>query len=103
MQVTIIEAKEQPIYKREKVRARIAFQGKVPTRNDVIMALGKKMGKEETAISIRSITASYGTQEAVVEAFCYADKAIMAKSEPKHFQKRTEKTAPKKEEAKAAE
>jgi len=103
MQVTIIETREQPTYKRELIRANVGFQGKVPTRNEVIMALAKKTGKKEAVISVRSIIASYGTQEAKIEAFSYADENLLKENEPSHIQKRTEKTKPKTEVKEAAE
>jgi ribosomal protein S24E len=103
MQVTIIETKEQPTYKRELIRANVGFQGKVPTRHEVVMALSKKTGKKEAVISVRTIVASYGTQEAKVEAFSYADEKALKENEPSHIQKRTEKTKPKTEEKELAE
>ena len=101
MQVNIKEQKEQPIYNREVLRASISFQGRMPNRHEVAMALSKKISKSENLISVRKIIGNYGTQDAEVESFVYNDEESLRHHEPGFLTKRTQKSMPKKEAEKA--
>ena len=103
MQVEILETEEQPIYNRKRLVTSIAFQGKVPSRHEVAMAIAKKTESKEDQVSVRMIRASYGAQKARVELFIYDNNNALSANEPAYYAKRTLKTMPKKEEEKSAE
>jgi len=91
MQVKIIEKKEQPILSRTAVKSHIIFDKSTPSSGEVKKSLASELKADENLVVVKEIYTEFGKPEADVNAYVYASKETMKKTEKKpRKQKRLE-------------
>jgi ribosomal protein S24E len=101
MDFKITKDETKPLLKRREVCARLGYDARTPSRNDVRKELAKKLNAKEELVLIKKITPQAGTQAANIEADVYDDEATMNAVELGHVLKRHGIGVEKKEEATA--
>jgi len=77
----IIQEKENILLSRKEINAKIMFDGKTPSRQDVQKELAKTTKAKEEMIIIRKIDTSFGTSTAIVTANIYTDAKMLKETE----------------------
>jgi len=67
----IISKEEQPLLKRTVIKARIAFEGKTPSRQEVRRKLAKALKAKEELLIIKHIYTGFGERSAEIHAALY--------------------------------
>jgi len=98
MEFTILTETENKPLARKEVRARLLFDGPIPSRKKVRQALTKTLSAQENLIIIRKIQPKFGEMSALINVHVYSDQKVLDKVLTASMKKRHE-TA-KKEEAK---
>lgn len=105
MDIEVLKQNKEPLMKRSYFEAKIIFQGKTPSRIDIMKELCKKLSSKDNLTVIRKINTNYGSERAIITGYVYDDEATMKNIENKHILLRhltKEEQTAEKEKAKAA-
>jgi len=84
MDIEVMKQSKEPLMNRVYFEAKIVFQGKTPSRIDIIKDLCKKLSSKDNLTVIRKINNDYGSERAIINGYVYNDEATMKKIENKH-------------------
>ncbi len=98
MEIEILNTNKEPLMKRTAFEAKVVFQGKTPSRPDMIKSLSQKLNSKDTLTIIKKIATNYGSERAVLNGFIYDDEATMKKLEEQYVMLRHLTTTQQKEE-----
>lgn len=106
MDVEVLKKNHEPLMKRSYFEARVVFEGKTPSRLELMKDLCQKLASKNEMTIIRKIITDYGSERALLHGYVYEDSAIMGKIESnfvkmRHLSKAEQKTE--KDKIKAAE
>ena len=96
--VEIIEKKSEVLFSREKVIAKIVFEGATPSVFETKKKLAGSLKAKDGLVVVRKIDTSYGGGKVLVEAYVYNNEKSKDSIEAKHILKKN--TPPKVEEKK---
>lgn len=85
MDIEVLKQDKEPLMKRLHFEAKIVFQGKTPSRIDMMKDLCKKLLSKENLTVIRKIKNDYGSERAIINGYVYEDEATMKNTENKHI------------------
>jgi len=105
MDIEVLKKAGEPLMKRTSFQAKVVFEGKTPSRHDMIKTLCQKLSSKENVTIIRKINTDYGSERAILTGYVYEDETVMNKLENqfvklRHLTKAEQKAE--KEKAKAA-
>lgn len=108
MNLKIKKQEKQPLLSRTEVTAEITFEGKTPSRFEVVQALSKELKSKPELTLVKHIYTEFGATSGDIEAFVYDDKRVMdvlekkirEVKEPKKQEKQEEQAEDKPEEKK---
>ncbi len=105
MDVEVIKKNQEPLMRRHYFEAKIVFEGKTPSRPELMKDLSHKLSSKPEMTIVRKINTDYGSSRAVIKGYVYDDADVMRKIEDdfvlmRHLTKPDQKAA--KEKAKAA-
>ncbi|MEM2121863.1 MAG: hypothetical protein QXU20_04370 [Candidatus Woesearchaeota archaeon] len=83
MEFKILEKRDTRLLKRVYVKAKITFDGKTPSREEVKSELSKFLGVNPNVMIIKKIRKVFGLKEVVVEAHIYDSEDDLKKFEQK--------------------
>ncbi len=83
MNIAIKKNQKNILLLRHDIQARIAFEGKTPSRPDVSKALAEHLKANSEALVVKSIVTRFGERSADVAACLYDSKEAKEKFEPK--------------------
>jgi len=81
MDIEVLKKTGEPLMKRSSFEAKVVFEGRTPSRNDMIKNLCQKLSSKENVTIIRKINTDYGSERAILTGYVYEDEAIMNKLE----------------------
>jgi len=105
MDIEVLKKSNEPLMHRTHFEAKVIFEGKTPSRTDMIKNLCQKLSSKENMTVIRKIATDYGSERALMNGYVYDNEKTMDTLERKfvklrHLSKAEQKAA--KEKAKAA-
>lgn len=105
MDIEVLKKSHEPLMHRTYFEAKIVFEGKTPSRIDILKDLCHKLTSKENMTMVRKIKTDYGSERALITGYVYDDEKKMQMLEReftklRHLSKAEQKTA--KEKAKAA-
>lgn len=77
MDVEILKKDHEPLMSRTRFEAKVVFEGKTPSRLDLMKGLCQKLSSKENVTLIRKIKTDYGSERAVLEGYVYDDEKVM--------------------------
>ena len=80
MKLNISNKFEEPLLARHKITASVEFEKAIPSRNEVINEISKKIDAKPELTVVSSITPSFGARKADVTAYAYKTKEDMMKA-----------------------
>jgi ribosomal protein S24E len=83
MDLEITKKNHEPLMKRTYFEAKIVFEGKTPSRIDMMKNLCSKLGSKENLTVIRKIITDYGSERSNLSGFAYDEEANMNRLESK--------------------
>jgi len=101
METNVLSKKENPLFARTEITAEVKFQGKTPSRKEIMGGIADKIGTKPELIAIRKIEQIFGSKELKITAHIYKTKEEMEKTEPKYIFSRNAGKKGKEAEAKA--
>jgi ribosomal protein S24E len=109
MDFKITKDEKKPLLNRRELSARLGYEARTPSRNDIRKELAKKLNVKEELVVVKRITPEFGARAAKLEIDVYDDEKAMNSIEPGYMIKRhspgekKESAEKKKEEAPKAE
>ena len=105
MDVEVTKKNNEPLMHRSYFEARIVFEGKTPSRVELMKDLSHKLSSKPEMTVVRKITTDYGSERALLNGYVYDDEKILKKLENnaillRHLSKEAQKAE--KEKVKAA-
>ena len=105
MNIEVLGKNHEPLMHRTSFKANVTFEGKTPSRLDIMKDLCAKLSSKENLTIIKRIDTEYGAEKALVSGFVYDDEAKLKALENdfvqlRHLTKAEQKAE--KEKAKAA-
>lgn len=89
MKLTIKDTIEQPLLSRKKIKAEVAFEGAIPSRENIFKELSAKASVKPELLVVYRVGSRYGSQVAKVLAFAYKNKEDLGRIEEAKKFKRT--------------
>lgn len=83
MDLNITKQEKQPLLLRTEIIAEITFEGKTPSRYDLVKMISKKLKIKPELTLVKHIYTEFGSQKANVEAYTYEDAKVMGVLEKK--------------------
>jgi len=83
MDLNITKQEKQPLLSRTEIIAEITFEGKTPSRYDLVKMISKKLKIKPELTLVKHIYTEFGSQKANIEAYTYEDAKIMKVLEKK--------------------
>jgi len=81
MDVEVLKKNHEPLMKRSYFEARIVFEGKTPSRQELMKDLCQKLSSKHEMTVVRKITTDYGSERALLDGYVYDDAVTMTKLE----------------------
>jgi ribosomal protein S24E len=81
MNIDILSKKPEVLLKRNYFEAKLVFEGKTPSRLDIVKDLSHKLGSKSELTAVRKIMTDYGSERAIVSGYYYDDEATFSKLE----------------------
>jgi ribosomal protein S24E len=81
MDIEVLKKVNEPLMKRSSFEAKVVFEGKTPSINDMMKNLCQKLSSKENVTIIRKINTDYGSERAIITGYVYEDEAVMNKLE----------------------
>jgi ribosomal protein S24E len=78
MDIEVLGKDHEPLMNRTSFKAKIIFEGKTPSRLDLIKGLCQKLSSKEDLTLIRKITTDYGSERAILTGYFYDNEKAMA-------------------------
>jgi small subunit ribosomal protein S24e len=105
MDIEILKKNHEPLMHRTHFEAKVVFEGKTPSRRDMMKDLCQKLSSKEGLTVVRKISTDYGSERALLNGYVYDDEKTMNILESqfvklRHLTKEQQKAE--KEKAKAA-
>ena len=75
MNIEILGKNHEPLLHRTGFKATVTFEGKTPSRHEMLKDLCSKLSSKENFTIIRRIDTNYGAEKASVTGFVYDDEA----------------------------
>jgi ribosomal protein S24E len=105
MDIEVLKKNHEPLMHRTYFEAKVVFEGKTPSRIDMIKNLCTKLSSKENMTMIRKINTDYGSERAIMNGYVYEDEKVMNQLERdfvklRHLSKAEQKAS--KEKVKAA-
>jgi ribosomal protein S24E len=83
MDVEVLKKNNEPLMHRSYFEAKIVFEGKTPSRPELMKDLCHKLSSKENMTIIRKINTDYGSERALLNGYVYDDETVMNKLETK--------------------
>ena len=83
MDLNITKQEKQPLLSRTEIIAEITFEGKTPSRYDLVKIISKKLKIKPELTLVKHIYTEFGSQKANVEVYTYEDAKVMGVLEKK--------------------
>jgi small subunit ribosomal protein S24e len=77
MDIEVLKKSNEPLMHRTHYEAKLIFEGKTPSRTDIIKNLCQKLSSKENMTIIRKITTDYGSERAMLNGFIYDNEKTM--------------------------
>jgi ribosomal protein S24E len=77
MDIEILKKNHEPLMNRTRFEAKVVFEGKTPSRIDLMKSLCQKLSSKENVTLIRKITTDYGSERAILSGYVYDDEKVM--------------------------
>jgi ribosomal protein S24E len=87
MELTIIEEKENPFFKRKDLKIRLKQTGPTPSKAEIVKELAAKYGVDESQVQIDYIFSKRGLRESFVNCKILQEKPKIEKPKPAEEQK----------------
>ena len=105
MDIEVLKKSNEPLMHRTHFEAKVVFEGKTPSRIEMIKNLCQKLSSKENMTIIRKIITDYGSERALMNGYVYDNEKTMDTLERRfvklrHLSKTEQKAE--KEKAKAA-
>ena len=105
MDIEVLKKSNEPLMHRTHFEAKVVFEGKTPSRIEMIKDLCHKLSSKENMTVIRKIQTDYGSERALMNGYVYDNEKTMQTLERqfvklRHLSKAEQKTE--KEKVKAA-
>jgi ribosomal protein S24E len=71
MDIEVLKKNHEPLMHRTYFEAKVVFEGKTPSRIDLIKGLCQKLSSKENLTLIRKITTDYGSERAILTGYVY--------------------------------
>ena len=81
MNITNKQEKENVLFSRKEITAKLDFRGATPSKIEVHQAFCKEFGTKDELSVVKEIITAFGTNQATVIFFVYSDAAVMARVE----------------------
>jgi ribosomal protein S24E len=81
MDIEVLKKNHEPLMHRSQFEAKVVFEGKTPSRVDMIKSLCAKLSSKESMTIIRKINTDYGSERAILSGYVYDDEKVMQKLE----------------------
>lgn len=88
MKIKIVEKEDQPLLRRQNIKADVEFEKEVPNRALIREHIAKALNSNQEMVIVKTIKSSFGSKTANVIVHAYSDKKFMEKVVKKHIQKR---------------
>ncbi|HYD02747.1 MAG TPA: hypothetical protein VEC16_00455 [Alphaproteobacteria bacterium] len=75
MNIEVLGKNHEPLLHRTSFKANITFEGKTPSRSEMLKDLCSKLSSKENLTIVRRIDTLYGAEKAVLTGFIYDDEA----------------------------
>lgn len=77
MDIEILKKEQEPLMHRTCFEAKVIFEGKTPSRIDLIKGLCQKLSSKENLTLVRKIVTDYGSERAILTGYVYDDEKVM--------------------------
>lgn len=77
MDIEVLNKSHEPLMHRTHFEARVVFEGKTPSRTDMIKSLCQKLSSKENMTIIRKINTDYGSERALMNGYVYEDEKTL--------------------------
>ncbi|MFH1173632.1 MAG: hypothetical protein V1725_00685 [archaeon] len=88
MDVSILSKNENQLLSRQEIKAKLSFEGAIPSRKNVRKAVAESAKAKEDLVLIRKIQPKYGEQSALVTAYVFENVETFQKLATKAMLKR---------------
>jgi len=88
MNVEVIVTKENPLFGRKEVEAKVSFDGATPKRAELKQAIGGKIAANPDLMVLRSVSSAFGTKSVKIVAHVYSSKEAIMGTEPDYIKVR---------------
>lgn len=88
MEVKVEKERLTPLLARKRVTAHVSFQGKTPSRKELLDLIAHKLKAEKDLTIIKHIYTKFGAQDARVIAHVYSNLAALQRIEHKQLLKK---------------
>src|SRR3989338_10963024 len=85
MNIEVLKQQKEPLTRRSYFEAKVVFEGKTPSRLDMIKDLCAKLSSKQNVTIIRKIINDYGSERALLSGYVYEDEEILKRLEDRHF------------------
>ncbi|HJX06030.1 MAG TPA: 30S ribosomal protein S24e [Candidatus Nanoarchaeia archaeon] len=103
MNLQITKDEKEPLLSRREIGARLGYEARTPSRNDIRKEIAKNLNVKEELVVVKRIKPELGTQAARLEIDVYDDEKAMSLIEPGYMLKRHSPGEKKEEKAEAKE
>ena len=77
MDIEVLKKSNEPLMHRTYFEAKVIFEGKTPSRIDMIKNLCQKLSSKENMTIIRKIITDYGSERALMNGYVYDNEKTM--------------------------
>lgn len=77
MDIEVLNKSHEPLMYRTHFEAKVIFEGKTPSRTDMIKNLCQKLSSKENMTIIRKISTDYGSERALMNGYVYDDEKTL--------------------------
>lgn len=88
MDIEVLKKNSELLMHRTYFEAKVVFEGKTPSRTDLIKGLCTKLASKENMTIIRKIQTDYGSERAILTGYVYDDEKKMEALENKFIKLR---------------
>ena len=88
MNIKITNDEKNPLFKRREITAKLGYDNKTPSRQDIRKEIAKKLGAKEELVVVKRIKPDFGTPAANLEFNVYDDEKTMKEVEEEYMVKR---------------
>lgn len=84
MEINIDNQMENVLLSRKEITGMLVFDKQTPSKKDVVSALAKKLGVDESLVVVKGVYNIFGNHQAQFIAHIYPSRDVLESIEPEH-------------------